>query len=291
LACAHAKAVAEEILVPELPEVETLARAMARRIGGGQLIKSEFFREDLRDPIPIQEFQQRLSGQHLHRIYRRSKYLILDFGDYSGVIHLGMTGNIIERRVDTPTPAHVHAQFCFAVEGAPITLQYVDPRRFGRIDVVESAKLSDHKFFVKLGPEPLELSFPLASHLWRKSRGRKVPVKVFLMDANNVVGVGNIYASEALWRAGVNPSIEAGKISQKRYELICQHIRETLLDAIEQGGTSFRDFKHLDGNTGYFVQRLNVYGRKDQECQRCGKLILEIRQGGRSTFYCRGCQQ
>jgi formamidopyrimidine-DNA glycosylase len=276
--------------MPELPEVECLTRAVRRVLKGGRLVGAEFFRSDLRDPIPIDQFRALLVGQPVEDVFRRSKYMVVRTPRGLGVFHLGMTGNIIQRPIAKPGVAHTHA--VFAIEdksGQTSYLHFIDPRRFGRIDCIEGTVIDEHPWFAELGPEPLAAK-ALGAHLFEESRGRKQPVKAFLMDARVVVGVGNIYASESLFRAGIHPLRKAGSVSSQRYARLGEAVRETLKAAIKAGGTTFRDFKNSDGNPGYFALKLAVYDREGEACPRCGAAIEQVRLAGRSTFFCGTCQ-
>jgi formamidopyrimidine-DNA glycosylase len=206
-----------------------------------------------------------------------------------------MTGNIFFEQSAVPARLHTHAVFHIAAaNGGEAWLHFVDPRRFGRIDAVEGGdgELAGHPSFADLGPEPLEATAgELGRYLFETSRGRSAPVKSFLMDQRVVVGVGNIYASESLFRAGIHPGRKAGAIPRPRYELLARYIRETLEKAIAAGGTSFSDYRHPDGETGYFQVELNVYDRAGEPCPVCGAKVRLLRQAGRSTFFCGSCQK
>lgn len=208
-----------------------------------------------------------------------------------GVIHLGMTGNVFYRESPEPSLKHTHAVFTLVDQKGSDAgyLHYVDPRRFGWISCCTHEEYPDHAFFNKLGPEPLEEE-KLLEHLWQKSRKKTVAIKTFLMNAHIVVGVGNIYANEALFRAGVRPSRPAGRVSRKEMDLICESIKATLQEAITAGGTSFRDFKNADGEPGYFAISLNLYGRGGEPCRVCKSEIKTSRLGNRATYYCPNCQ-
>jgi formamidopyrimidine-DNA glycosylase len=203
-----------------------------------------------------------------------------------------MTGNILERPSAAPEIAHTHAVFTVRdKQGRTKFLHFVDPRRFGKIACLKGKAWDEHELFADLGPEPLELTgAELGRHLYAVSRGKKQPVKTFLMDARNVVGVGNIYASEALFRAGISPRRRAGAVTRGGYDALAAAVRETLAASIAAGGTTFRDFRSADGSPGYYAVLLNVYDRGGEPCKTCGQKIRQLRQGGRSTFYCAFCQ-
>jgi len=256
-------------------------------------VLADFLRKDLRDPIPIKEFKRLMEGAVVEDVLRRSKYLLMKTPKAYGVFHLGMTGNMLWLKSRTPEIPHTHAVFTIEDKhGKPGYLHFIDARRFGRIDVVhcsDADTLAAHPHFADLGPEPLTHK-DLGKYLFERSRKKKQPIKSFLMDARVVVGVGNIYASEALFRAGINPKRKAGTVTQERYALLGKAVVQTLNKAIDAGGTTFRDFKNSDGNPGYFKIQLAVYDRKGEPCEKCGTLIKDLRQSGRSTFFCPLCQ-
>ncbi len=276
--------------MPELPEVECLTRAVRSVLEGGVLQRAEFLRPALRDPIPVEEFNALVVGQKIDEVFRRSKYLLMRTGKGLGVFHLGMTGALLLKDSNTPSVAHTHAVFQFKDRnGKKGFLHYVDPRRFGRIACVAGQDLSAHVLFAELGVEPLATD-SLGAYLFDKSRGKKQPIKSFIMDGHVVVGVGNIYASESLFRSGISPKRHAGAVSRARFEKLGASIKATLELAIRAGGTTFRDFKNSDGNPGYFAVELKVYGRAGDPCESCGTVVRSIRQSGRATFYCGFCQ-
>jgi len=275
--------------MPELPEVECLTRAVRQVLEGGRLESAAFFRKDLRSPIPIEQFRQLLAGQRIDRVYRRSKYMLIESCKGTGVFHLGMSGQILEKGSPKPEVPHTHAVFKVHGRDGVTYLHFVDPRRFGRIDCFAGHDLAAHASFTHLGPEPLE-SLDLGDHLFRQSRNRATPVKQFIMDAQHVVGVGNIYASESLFRAGIHPQTKAGAVTRRRYGQLGLQIKATLAAAINSGGTTLRDFRTPDGHPGYFAVSLNVYDRTGEPCLKCGGEIRQIKQGGRSSFFCAICQ-
>jgi len=276
--------------MPELPEVECLTRVVRVALKGGRLLDAAFLRADLREPIPVDEFRRLLVGEVVEDVFRRSKYLLMKTRRGYGVIHLGMTGALVQHDTAAPQEPHTHAVFRIANRrGRESYLHYVDARRFGRISCLAGASYESHAFFENLGPEPLVCP-DLGGHLFNESRGRKQPIKAFLMDARMVVGVGNIYASESLFRAGIHPEREAGSVARARYGRLAAAVRETLEASIQAGGTTFRDFRNADGKPGYFAVSLNVYDRADEPCRRCAATIRQLRQSGRSTFFCPVCQ-
>ena len=264
--------------MPELPEVECLSQAVKQVLEGRIIKKVKFYRSDLRGPIPKPQFETLLVGKVVTRVHRRSKYMLWDTVGGIGIIHLGMTGNVFFRKFAEPNLGHTHAVFSLVEKDGSDAgyLHYVDPRRFGWISCCPRDEYEEHRFFKKLGPEPLE-DEELHVHLWEKSRKRSVVIKSFLMNAQIVVGVGNISANEALFRAGVRPSRPAGRVTKKEMKLIALSIKETLSEAIAAGGTSFRDFKNADGEPGYFAINLNVYGRGGEACRSCSNTIKATR--------------
>ncbi len=277
--------------MPELPEVECLTRAVASVAEGRVVEDLLFFRKDLREPIPITALRRALLAQPLRRIYRRSKYMIFATDGGYGLLHLGMTGNLLLRNDLNDRLKHTHfAIQLAATRDAPRQyLHYVDPRRFGRLSACKPGAIAGHPYLAELGPEPLEIR-NLGRHLFEASCGRKQAVKAFLMDAHIVVGVGNIYASESLYRAGIHPARPAGSVAASEYRLLAQCIRQTLRAAIKAGGTTFRDYKSADGEPGYFALQLVVYGNAGNHCKKCHTIIQEQRIAGRSSFFCAICQ-
>lgn len=271
--------------MPELPEVETTRRGIKPHIEG-HTIQEIIVREPrLRWPVP-DNINQILSGKTIRQVKRRAKYLLLDTGSGHLILHLGMSGSLRVIKTNTPPEKHDHIDILLT-DGQ--RLRYTDPRRFGAV-LWSARPLHEHKLLKHLGPEPLDSEFT-ARRLWQMSQGRSQSVKTFIMDNKVVVGVGNIYASEALFKAGIRPDRACGKISLSRYERLVDAIKETLAKAIEQGGTTLRDFVGGDGKPGYFKQELAVYGRAGQPCIKCGKTIKEIKLGNRSSCYCAHCQR
>jgi len=271
--------------MPELPEVETTRLGISPHIEN-QIVKSVIIRNgSLRWPVPT-SIKKNLPTQKLLSISRRGKYLILDFGTGCLLIHLGMSGSLQIVDPKTTIRKHDHVDIIFNNQQC---LRYHDPRRFGSILWTTRPAL-EHKLLIDLGPEPLDKDFS-AQHLWDRSRKRRVTIKQFIMDSHNVVGVGNIYASESLFRAGIHPRRAAGKVSLEQYKLLVKAIKRVIKAAIKQGGTTLRDFTGGDGKPGYFQQRLNVYGRKGEPCQQCGKAVSHCVMGQRATYYCTACQK
>jgi formamidopyrimidine-DNA glycosylase len=270
--------------MPELPEVETTRRGIAPYLEG-QRVRRVLVRERrLRWPI-AEDLDMQLSGQRIQCVERRAKYLLIKAENGSLISHLGMSGSL--RLVPVGTPAGKHEHVDIELESG-LALRYTDPRRFGAL--LWSADPLQHELLRKLGPEPLTGQFD-GERLFRLSRGRSMAVKPFIMDNAVVVGVGNIYASEALFAAGIDPRREAGAIARARYVRLADEIKRILAYAIERGGTTLRDFVGGDGQPGYFQQELFVYGRGGEFCKHCGSTLREVRLGQRASVYCPRCQR
>ncbi len=269
--------------MPELPEVETSRRGIEPFLVGERIDEIIVREKRLRWPVAADVAEQ-LTGQTVKSVTRRAKYLLINTSNGSAMIHLGMSGSVYI--VDRDTPAGVHEHFDFDLRSGK-TLRYRDPRRFGSLHWTRHPE--QHKLIKSLGPEPLGDEFS-GEYLWRRSRGRKVTIKQFIMNANIVVGVGNIYASEALFLAGISPLRAAGRVARQRYDVLADVIRQVLLKAIAAGGTTLRDFYGGDGEAGYFQQELSVYGREGEPCITCKQPVSAVVLGQRSTFYCKNCQ-
>jgi len=269
--------------MPELPEVETSRRGIEPYVVNATVTRVVIRERRLRWPVPG-EIDRLLPGCRIDAVDRRAKYLLIRTGAGTAMLHLGMTGSVFI--VDAGTPAGYHDHVDIELDSGK-ALRLRDPRRFGSL--LWSAEPYTHPLLAKLGPEPLGPEFG-GDYLWRRSRGRKVSIKQFIMNAHVVVGVGNIYASESLFSAGINPKRAAGRISRQRYEALADAIRAVLSSAIRAGGTTLRDFYGGDGEPGYFRQQLAVYDREDLPCRRCTTPVSAIVQGQRSTFYCKRCQ-
>jgi formamidopyrimidine-DNA glycosylase len=269
--------------MPELPEVETSRRGIAPHIVGARVANVIIRNRSLRWPIS-KAVDKGLAAATITSVDRRAKYLLINTVGGAAILHLGMSGRVYV--VDSGTPAGIHDHVDIEFTSGK-TLRFRDPRRFGSLHW--SRDPLQHKLLKSLGPEPLSDAFD-ADYLWSHSRGRRVSVKQFIMNAGVVVGVGNIYASEALYRACINPRRAAGRIARKRYERLVEAIKDVLANAIRAGGTTLRDFYGGDGEAGYFQQQLEAYGRDGQPCRRCDTPISAIVQGQRSTFFCKQCQ-
>lgn len=271
--------------MPELPEVETTRRGLAPLVEGRAIARVEVRRSRLRWPV-APELDQ-LAGETVRALERRAKWLIWRFDRGSLLWHLGMSGSF--RGWERPATPEKHDHIDIAVRDGRL-IRYTDPRRFGAVLWQPGRDPRAHPRLAGLGPEPLDENFD-GDWLWRRSRGRRAPVKQFIMDGAVVVGVGNIYAAEALFAAGIHPRRAAGRISRARHARLAGAIRETLSRAIEVGGTSLRDFTVGDGTPGYFGQELKVYGKAGQPCPACGRTLKGAVIGQRATVWCPTCQR
>jgi formamidopyrimidine-DNA glycosylase len=275
--------------MPELPEVETTRRGIAPHVEGREIVEVIVRQPRLRVPVP-EDLVERLVGARVGPLSRRAKYLLLPLegGEAPATLlwHLGMSGSLRIARLGELPRKHDHLDLVLDDGGL---LRYHDPRRFGFVDWLAGDARRDPRL-ARLGPEPLSDAFD-GEHLYRLSRGRRLAIKPFLMDNAVVVGVGNIYAAEALFLAGIDPRRAAGRISQARYDRLAAAVREVLAAAITQGGTTLRDFVSGTGEPGYFKQRLNVYGRDGQPCRRCGGELRLVTLGQRASVFCSRCQR
>lgn len=282
--------------MPELPEVETVRRGLEPILVGNAFARVEQRRPDLRFPLP-QCFGERLAGRKVEALDRRAKYLLakLDDGEVL-VMHLGMTGRFsINGASTTPPPKHEHIVFHL---GDGTRVRYSDARRFGYMDLIPNESLDGHALFKGLGVEPLSPAFT-PEWLAARLKGKATSIKTALVDQRLIAGLGNIYACEALFKAGISPIKPAGGLASKsgkptkRTEALVAAVKAVLEDAIKAGGSSLRDYKRTDGRLGRFQHRFKVYGREGKPCPRkgCGGTVRRIVQGGRSTFYCPTCQR
>ena len=269
--------------MPELPEVETTRRGIEPSIRGRRISGWQLRQPRLRWPV---ELPERLRGERVHRVLRRAKYLILETDSGALIVHLGMSGSLQLAKVGAVAGRHDHIDLEFDDRRV---LRLTDPRRFGSIHY-HAGDWRRHWLISRLGVEPLDAAFT-GEYLYALSRGRRAAVKLFLMDAHVVVGVGNIYANESLFRAGIRPRLAAGRITRDRYEALAESVRVVLRAAIDQGGTTLRDFVDESGRRGYFSQSLNVYGREGLRCYQCGSILKGLRLGQRATVYCPNCQR
>jgi formamidopyrimidine-DNA glycosylase len=270
--------------MPELPEVETTLRGLSPHLVKQTIADVVIRHPQLRWPVP-RNLPTLLRGQTIRGLRRRAKYLLVEFDHGTLILHLGMSGSLRILPAKTPPEKHDHFDLVLA-NGKLMRLR--DPRRFGAV-LWHEGDPAQHPLLAALGPEPLEKDFD-AEHLHRATRNKSAAIKLVIMDNRIVVGVGNIYANEALFRAGIRPGIAAGKLSRERCAQLVQEIRSTLSEAIEKGGSTLRDFVNSDGRPGYFQQHYWVYGRAGEPCRRCGTSIKQIKQGQRSSFYCPHCQ-
>lgn len=269
--------------MPELPEVETTRRGIAPALTGHRVTQVHIHEPRLRWPVPPE--LAALRGQCIRAVGRRGKYLLLNADSGTALVHLGMSGSLRLAPPGTPRKPHDHVELML---DSGLVLRFHDPRRFGCFLWLTDDP-AQHPLLAPLGPEPLEPGFD-GLHLWQLARRRSAPVKAFIMDSHVVVGVGNIYANEALFRSGIHPLREARRISAARYERLATEIRDLLAWAITRGGTTLRDFVNSDGEPGYFQLELDVYGRAGEPCRQCGQPLREQRLAGRSTVYCTQCQ-
>lgn len=271
--------------MPELPEVETTRRGILHAVEGHRVLRVSVHNPQLRWPVPT-ELPAQLQEQTIHAITRRGKYLLLHADTGTALVHLGMSGSLRLCSPDTPRRPHDHVELLMS---SGWMLRLHDPRRFGCFLWITTAP-EQHPLLATLGPEPLESNFD-GDWLLQHARKRTAPVKCYLMDSHVVVGVGNIYANEALFRAGIHPLRAAGRISTARYDLLATEIKAILAYAIEKGGTTLRDFVNSQGEPGYFQLELDAYGRAGQPCHRCHTPMKEVRLSGRSTVFCPRCQR
>ncbi len=281
----HSKPGCLAIPMPELPEVETSRRGIEPHILGQRVSDVIIRQNKLRWPVSA-SIKKMLPSQLIRKVDRRGKYLLVKTDKGTLIIHLGMSGSLRILPADSAAEKHDHFEIQFE-NGKALRLR--DPRRFGAVLWTTKDPLQ-HKLLKQLGPEPLSDLFN-TDYLYTASRNRKVAIKTLVMNSHIVVGVGNIYASESLFLAGINPKRSAHRISKLRYEKLVAAIKTILQKAIEQGGTTLRDFTQEDGKPGYFQQTLAVYGRQNQPCRVCGTPIKQFTQAQRSTYYCPQCQK
>ena len=270
--------------MPELPEVETTRLGISPHITGQVIMDVVIRNKNVRWPISA-TLKQNLLTRQFQKIDRRGKYLLCYTNHGCMMLRLGMSGSLRIVSSDIKPEKHDHFDILFASGNI---LRFHDPRRFGSVIWTKKDPLQ-HKLIKHLGPEPLSEDFN-GEWLYRRSRKRTQAIKNFIMDSHHVVGVGNIYASESLFLAGINPKRKAGNVSLERYERLTKAIKKILKQSIKQGGTTLRDFLNSEGKPGYFQQHLNVYARTGQPCPKCQSPIKEIKLGQRSSFYCANCQ-
>ncbi len=272
--------------MPELPEVEVVKEGLKKIIKSSDSVKNiEFLRKDLRSPFPFKIAAQ-LPGQKILKLHRRAKYILFETKDYFIISHLGMTGSW--RKEQKTQKVHDHIILTM-ISG--VRLVYNDPRRFGIFDIIEKEKLKNDKRFRILGPEPLNEDEFTADYLFKTTRQRKIPIKSLIMDQKVVVGVGNIYASEALFHAGIRPLARAEKLKKMDCERLVPAIQKVLAQAIELGGSSIRDYVQANGESGGFQDNHYVYARSAEPCRKCRGAIRSQILSGRNTFWCVNCQK
>ncbi len=272
--------------MPELPEVETTCRGISPHITGKKITNVIIRQTQLRWPI-TENLRDLLIGSIIQNVSRRAKYCLLETNTSETVIiHLGMSGSLRIVTTEQKPGKHDHVDFVFTDS---TVLRFNDTRRFGAI-LYTAEPIQQHKLISQLGLEPMSKQFT-GAHLHKQAKNRKTTIKSFIMDGHNVVGVGNIYASEALFMAGIHPARQAGRISLKRYQQLAECIKIVLQQAIEQGGTTLRDFVNAQGNPGYFQQSLAVYGRAAQECMQCSTTIKQLKIAQRASYFCPNCQK
>lgn len=275
--------------MPELPEVETTRRGIEPCLIDRRIMGVIVRNPNLRWPIP-DDLEKTLTNSRIHAVKRRAKYLLIACGKGTLIIHLGMSGSLrlltaASSRSNILPQKHDHVDLILD-NGAILRLR--DPRRFGAV-LWQPGDIKSHPLLSNLGPEPLSEAFN-ENMLYKRTRNLRISIKMLLMTNQVVVGIGNIYANEALFRAGISPKIAAGRIGVNRYKMLVQAVKAVLVQAIEAGGSSLRDFVNSDGKPGYFQQQYWVYGRAGQPCRNCGAKIKQIKQGQRSSYYCPGCQ-
>lgn len=272
--------------MPELPEVETVVRGLKGSIVNEVIETLELSNKFFRVPYPI-DFISQVTGAKVKNIHRKAKYILIDLSNSRHIIiHLGMSGKILVGR-NLTVKIHDHARFSF-ISGKQLVFN--DPRRFGLITLINSQELDKHNLFVNLGIEPLTKAFNVLE-LQKLVANCRLAIKLFLMDATRIVGIGNIYANEILFRSNINPQKPANSLDTEECKKICQNTKAVLNEAIASGGSTLKDYVQSSGNTGYFQHKFLVYGKEDQPCIKCATKIQKTVMGGRSTFYCPGCQK
>lgn len=273
--------------MPELPEVETLVRGVRDNLVNKCFNELDFFRRDIRELIPVRALKNILIDQKILAVTRRGKYMLIQTNKGALGVHLGMTGRFVAAAKKDKIAPHTHAIFRV---NSKLEYRFIDARRFGRLFDINPGCIDQHPYLAQLGVEPLMQKGDLGRHLFDSSRRRSQGVKVFLMDHMVVVGVGNIYASETLWRARIHPEKKAKDLTLVEYEVIALQIVNVLEEAILAGGTTFRDYRNQDDKPGQFQMNLAVYGCEAKPCIKCESLIEKVTQSGRSTFFCPRCQ-
>jgi formamidopyrimidine-DNA glycosylase len=273
--------------MPELPEVETVRTGLEKSINSKTISKIILNRKKIRFDIPLEILKAEKSK--IISIERRSKYLLVNLSNaHTIIIHLGMSGKVLVHKTKLKQyDKHDHFAIIFTDNSEMV---FNDARRFGVVDYTKTANLAEHKLLKDLGPEPLTDKFN-DKYFIKQFMAKTKPIKIAIMDAKNVVGVGNIYASESLYRAGINPAQACGKVSEEKLSLLVKSIKQVLKEAIKSGGSTLRDYVRSDGDLGYFQHNFKVYGRDKDSCFKCKAEIKKIVQQGRSTYYCPRCQK
>jgi formamidopyrimidine-DNA glycosylase len=271
--------------MPELPEVETTRRGVEPHVVGRRIVEMRLYEKRLRWKVQ-EDLPDLVVGQVIRHAKRRAKYLLLELDSGTLMLHLGMSGSLRVLPADVPLLSHDHFDIILSSGN---TLRFNDPRRFGSLHYI-SGDPEQHPLLAKLAPEPLEAAFN-ADYLWRVTRRRKVAIKQLLMNSQLVVGVGNIYASEALFKAKVRPKRQARNLTREEVTRLVKAVKSVLSMAIKVGGTTLRDYVGADGEPGYFRQKLFVYERNKQPCRTCTTPVRQLTQGQRSTYYCPTCQK
>lgn len=275
--------------MPELPEVEVVRRGLLNHLPGRTITGLSTDGKQMRLPVPESALRASLTGARITDVRRRAKYLLIDMDNGSVlIVHLGMTGILGLFPVETAHNVHDHV--CWRLDN-DYELRFNDIRRFGSVQIVgpNQAKSLEQTLFKATGPEPFAADFD-GRYLYDKAHKKQQPVKNFIMDGRVVAGVGNIYANESLFSAGIRPTRKAGAISKKRYSLLVDKIRDVLSTAIDCGGSTISDFLDASGTSGYFQIHFNVYGRKDQPCPMCSEPVRHVKLGGRASYFCPNCQ-
>ena len=270
--------------MPELPEVETLRLALLPLVVNKTCLALKFFRKDIRFPIPQTTLRKQMKNQVVSQVERIGKYLLLKVPKGAMLLHLGMSGRVSLQTKMSPREKHTHAIFQF---GHETFLHFVDPRRFGCILWVPQS--GEHPLIDNLGPDPFSPEVN-SKALKIRAKNCRSPIKTFIMDARRITGIGNIYACESLYLAGINPKRKAGLITYSEWERLLSCLRYTLENSIAAGGTTLRDFFDPNGKTGYYAVKLSVYGKEGEPCPKCKTPISRLVHSGRSTFFCKTCQ-